>query len=78
MARCIQLDLECPAICYAAAQVMSLHGESAPQLCNVCADICNACGDECAKHELMQYCKECADACHQCGQECRQMASMAA
>lgn len=29
MARCIQLDMECAAICYAAAQVMSMNGQYA-------------------------------------------------
>lgn len=74
MARCIQLDMECAALCYAAAQVMSLGGQTAEQLCRVCADICQACGDECARHQQMEHCRECADACHRCAEECRRMA----
>lgn len=78
MARCIQLDMECAAFCYAAAQVMSMGGRSARDLCRLCADICQACGDECGRHEHMVHCKECADACHRCAEECRKMAGVAA
>ena len=78
MARCIQLDMECAAICYAAAQVMSMGGQTAEQLCRLCADICQACGDECRRHEHMEHCRECADACHRCAEECRRMAGVAA
>ena len=73
MARCIQLDMECAAICYAAAQAMSMNGRKAKELCRVCADICQACGDECAKHSHMEHCRECAEACHRCAEECRSM-----
>lgn len=78
MTRCIQLDMECASICYAAAQVMSMGGEMSEQLCRLCADICQACGDECRKHEHMVHCRECADACQRCAQECRSMAEAAA
>lgn len=75
MARCIQLDMECAAICYAAAQLMSMNSQSSAQVCRVCADICQACGDECAKHSHMEHCRECAEACHRCAEECRRMAA---
>ena len=75
MAQCIRLDMECAAICYAAAQVMSLGGQSAKVLCSVCADICNACAEECAGHEHMEHCRECADMCRQCADECKKMAA---
>ena len=74
MARCIQLDLECAAICYAAAQLMSVGSDKAKQICMICADICEACGDECGKHET-EHCQECAKACKQCAEECRKMAA---
>ena len=72
MVRCIQLDMECSVICYAAGQVMSMGGENAERLCGLCADICQACGDECSKHK-MEHCKRCAEACHRCAEECRSM-----
>ena len=75
MAQCIQLDMECAAICYAAAQLMSLGSKEAPALCKICADICTACGDECAKHDN-DHCRECAEMCHKCAEECRKMSSM--
>ena len=74
MARCIQLEMECAAICYAAAQLMSLGSEKAAEICRICADICEACGAECSKHQT-EHCKECADMCKRCAEECRKMAA---
>lgn len=77
MARCIQIDMECAAICYATAQVMSLGGETVKQMCQLCADICDMCAEECEKHD-MQHCKECAEACRKSAADCRSMAGVAA
>ena len=77
MARCIQLDMESAAICYAAAQLMSLGSSKAHEICRTCADICEACGNECAKHES-EHCRECAEICLRCAEECRNMAGIAA
>ncbi len=74
MAKCIQLDMECAAICYAAAQLMSVGSEKAKDICGICADICEACGNECGKHET-EHCQECSKACKQCAEECRKMAA---
>jgi hypothetical protein len=73
MAKCIQLDMECAAICYAAAQLMSTGSEKAKAICSICADICNQCAEECGKHKT-EHCQECARACKQCAEECRKMA----
>jgi hypothetical protein len=72
MARCIQLDMECAALCYASAQLMSLGSSHAMMLCSLCADACDACGEECAKHENA-HCQECAERCRKCAEECRSM-----
>ncbi len=72
MAQCIQLDMECAAMCYATAQVMSLGGSQALQLATLLADICDACGAECGKHDT-KHCKECAAACKKCADICRRM-----
>lgn len=65
MERCIQLDMECSALCYAAAQLMSLGSSKAAEICRICADICDACGAECEMHAQhgMEHCRECAEAC---------------
>jgi hypothetical protein len=73
MAGCIQLDMECAAICYASAQLMSLGSEKVKEICRICADICEACSKECGKHDN-EHCKECSEACSQCAQECRKVA----
>ena len=75
MARCIRLDMECAAICYAAAQLMSMGSDRAKELCRICADICQECGDECGKHTHSKHCQECAEACRRCAEECRKMAA---
>jgi len=72
MAKCIQLDMECAAICYAAAQLMSLGSGRAKEICFICAQACDDCAAECGKHEN-EHCKECAEACKNCAEECRKM-----
>jgi hypothetical protein len=74
MANCIQLDMECSAICYTAAQLMSLGSERAREYCGFCAEICRACAEECRQH-ANEYCQECADACGECAALCREMAA---
>lgn len=73
MTKCIQLDMECAAICYSAAQLMSLGSSKAEEVCRICADICNACAAECEKHKHMEHCAECAKACHECAEQCMAM-----
>lgn len=75
MAKCIQLDMECAAACYAAAQLMSLGSSKAREFCRICAALCEACGNECAKHTHMKHCQECAEACKKCTDECKKMAA---
>lgn len=77
MARCIRLDMECAALCYAAAQLMSLGSGKANQLCKLCADMCDECGAECSKHDN-EHCQECAQMCKQCADECRAMSDIGA
>ena len=74
MARCIRLDMECAAICYSAAQLMSLGSEKAKELCRLCAEICTACGDECSKYRN-KHCQDCSKACKACAEECSKMAA---
>jgi hypothetical protein len=74
MAGCIELDMQCASVCYAAAQLMSLGSPQAKDLCRLCAEICDACGTECGKHNT-EHCEECAEACLRCAEECRKMAA---
>lgn len=77
MAKCIQLDNECAAMCYAAAQMMSLGSNHAMAICRICADICESCAKECSKHEA-DHCQRCAVTCRDCAEECRRMEMAAA
>ena len=74
LANCIQLNMECAAICYSAAQLMSLGNQQADELCRICAEICDACGEECSKHH-MEHCQQCAEVCRRCAEECHSMAA---
>ena len=77
LAKCIQLDLECAAICRSAAVVMSLESQFSAHLCRICADACNTCAQECEQHAQMgmDHCRQCAEACRQCADICEQMAT---
>jgi hypothetical protein len=74
MAKCIQLDMECAALCRASSQLMCLGSEHANVICQLCADICNACAQECNKHKV-DHCKRCASICISCAEECAVMAA---
>ena len=74
MAKCIQLDMECAAICYTSAKLMSLGSAKAKEICRICADICQACSDECGKHQH-EHCQECAKTCKECSDECKRFAA---
>ena len=73
MAICIQLDMECATLCYAAAQLMSLGSARAIAICKLCAEACEACAAECSKHDN-EHCAACAAACKICADYCRNMA----
>ena len=77
MAGCIQLDMECAALCYLSAQLMSLGSSRAEEICRTCAEVCEECGNECGKHKN-EHCQECAEMCHRRAEECRQMAGVTA
>lgn len=70
MTRCIQLDLDCAAICRLAAEVLARGSENAEDICSLCADICEQCADECAGHD-MAHCQQCALACERCAEACQ-------
>ena len=75
LAKCIQLDLECAAICRSAVEMMSLGSNYSRELCDLCAGICEACAGECDKHSDLKHCKACDDVCRNCANECGKMAA---
>lgn len=64
MAHCIQLDMECAAICYTAGQLIGLNSEKSMDICRICADIYEACGEECGRHDT-EHCQRCAKVCQE-------------
>ena len=74
MATCIQLDMECSALCYAAAQLMSVGRSRAQQMCRICSQMCSDCSAECSKHQN-DHCQECAAVCKKYAEECSSFAA---
>lgn len=74
--RCIQLDLECAALCRSAAEIMTLKSVHSGEICKICAVACHACAEECEKHAQMGmgHCRVCAEACRKCAQVCEEVA----
>jgi hypothetical protein len=72
MAHCVQLNMECEAICNAAVQLMSLGSQYSESICKICAQVCNRCAGECEKYDI-EHCRDCAAACRKCAEECQLM-----
>jgi hypothetical protein len=68
-AKCIQLNMECAVICYAAAELMTLGSERIKEICKMAADACDKCAEECSKFNDV-VCKETAGYCTKCADEC--------
>ncbi len=75
LVKCIQLDIECAALCSASAEQMAINGEHKADLCLACADSCERCAEECNKHAEHEHCKRCAEICARCAEECRRIAA---
>ena len=75
LSKCIQLDMECSAICRTAAQFMNLRSNYTNAICQLCAEICSACAEESSKYDHMDHCRECAEICYRCAEECTSMAA---
>lgn len=73
LAECIRLNMECAAVCYNAAQLMSMGSHKIKEICSICAYMCEQCASECGKHSH-EHCQRCAQACYKCAEECRAMA----
>ncbi len=69
MSHCAQLNMDCAAVCIAAAQLMSIGSKSSKKICQLCAEICKQCMNECVKHDN-EHCIECAQTCQTCIEEC--------
>ncbi len=71
-ARCIQLNMECAAICRSAAELMSLNSTFSGRLIELCMDICNDCAAENGLHASLGVgaCRICAEACLHCATVC--------
>ena len=73
MRQCIQLNMECVAICTAAAKLMSLNSKYIKDILRLCAIMCDMCAEECNKH-VNDHCKLSAEICTKCADECELIA----
>jgi hypothetical protein len=74
LTRCIAKNRESAAVCRAAAELMTISGDHAYQLCQLCAEVCDHCAAECEQHAHMEHCQLCAEECRSCAEKCRTMA----
>jgi len=70
MKKCIELALECAALCTATAQLISMGSDRAKDLCRLCADVCEGCAAQCGKFQN-ETLITCADLCAKCAMTCR-------
>lgn len=73
--RCIQLDMDCAAVCRTAGELMGRGSEFAERFNERCAEICNACAEECEKHSHMEHCRTCGETCRKCAEACMEYAA---
>jgi len=73
LVKCILLNRECAAICFATAKVLTVGADHFQILCRSCEELCLACDAECGIHADMPHCKECAEACRYCAEMCRKI-----
>jgi hypothetical protein len=76
--RCVRLSLDCAAICFATASVLSrqlLPDENVFRLqAEACEVACAACAAECARYaEMHEHCRLCAETCRRCEEQCRRV-----
>jgi hypothetical protein len=69
MTACIELDMDCAAICNLTASFLSRESTFAKHILPLCHDVCIACAEECEKHHH-EHCKRCAAICRQCASQC--------
>lgn len=74
MEKCIQYNEDYAAVCYTAAQLISLGSDKAKYFCKLCTGMCERCYKECSQND-MKHCQECAEACREYAELCRKMAA---
>ena len=74
MAKCIQLDMECAALCGASSQLMCLAANMPMLFVNSVQTFARPGAQECNKHKV-DHCKRCASICISCAEECAVMAA---
>lgn len=80
MVRCIAMDNQCAAICFATANILSRPGPAGDawrEVVKACAAMCRECADECASHADMDHCQICAEACRACADACEALLAAA-
>jgi hypothetical protein len=66
---CIELNLDCAAICNLTASYLSRSSKFAREILPLCHTICIACAEECENH-TENHCRRCAAICRQCAEQC--------
>ena len=79
MVRCIDLDLQCAAICRTTAEILSRpgpDGDSWRAIVEACIAVCRECAQECGQHDH-EHCQMCARDCTDCADACQALLDVA-
>ena len=68
--KCIELSLECAALCATTAQLIGMGSDRAKELCRLCAESCSECAALCSRFRDGQL-TACAELCRKCAAACR-------
>lgn len=68
---CISLSRECALVCDANARLLSMNGENATVLSQLCADMCERVASECDQNAGLEFLKRASIECRRCAEECR-------
>ncbi len=70
MSRCVQLAMDCAAVCRLVVSAALRRSKSASVLQRACVLLCEELADECAKYTAL-HCRRCAVACRYTARACR-------
>lgn len=80
--RCVRLNLDCAALCAAAAAILGRRTDGDATVIraavDACVAACEACATECERHAQMhEHCRVCAEVCRRCAVTCRRATTTA-
>ncbi len=69
---CITSLVECAMLCQMTVAALSINGQFAKELCDLCAKASQRCAQECSSFKDT-HCQKCADDCRTCAVACKKI-----